>query len=168
MWINKWHVTSPVWIPMLLPFLCSNHVPRSYDLENRKWQYTMYSTISIPMHLPTYPNATTHNRWLSPTVSELQYCTQSKCKAALPDGYKYKTCEKCQNISKLGMQKKEKQDKADEGPSHNSHLEEDSDTELKQRVSRFTSWFLKELLPKKLSRKMLPLPLKTKVLWWPS
>ena len=35
------------------------------------------------------------------------------------------------------MQKKRKRDKADEGPS-NSNLEEDSDMELKQKVSRFT------------------------------
>ena len=66
-----------------------------------------------------------------PSVNQ---CTQSKCKAALPDGYQYKTCEKCRNISKLCMQKKRKRDKADEGPS-NSNLEEDSDTELKQKCS---------------------------------
>ena len=36
------------------------------------------------------------------------------------------------------MQKKQKQDKADEGPLSTSHLEDDSDTELKQKVSRFT------------------------------
>jgi len=69
------------------------------------------------------------------------------------------------------MQKKRKQDKADEGPSHsppiapsNSHLDEESDTKLKQKVGRFTFIFFKELLPDKLSRKMLPLPSRTKML----
>ena len=93
----------------------------------------------------------------------VNYCTQSKCKAALSDGYKYKTCEKCRNISKLSMQKKRKRDKADEGPPCNNHLEEDSDTELKQKVSTFTSQFSTNSYPK-LSRKMLPLPLRTKTL----
>lgn len=47
-------------------------------------------------------------------------CTQSKCKAILPTGYQYKTCEKCRQISKLSMQKKRKRDKDNEGsgPSH--------------------------------------------------
>ena len=52
------------------------------------------------------------------------------------------------------MQRKRKRDKADEGPSctppiapGNSHLEEESETELQNKVSRFTFGFLKEHLP---------------------
>ena len=86
----------------------------------------------------TVGSGSSSTRGRSVTPLSVNYCTQSKCKAALPDGYKYKTCEKCWNISKLSMQKKRKRDKADEGPPCNSHLEEDSDTELKQKVSRFT------------------------------
>ena len=33
-------------------------------------------------------------------------CSQSKCKTILPPGSKYKTCEKCQNSSKLRTQRK--------------------------------------------------------------
>ena len=94
----------------------------------------------------------------------VNHCTQSKCKATLPDGYKYKTCEKCRNMCKLSMQRKRKRDRADEGLPHNSHLEEDSDIELTNKVSRFTFRILKELLPNKSSRKMLLSPLRTKML----
>ncbi|KAH9074988.1 hypothetical protein EDB83DRAFT_2312455 [Lactarius deliciosus] len=58
----------------------------------------------------------TSNDVLTPP-SENQ-CTQSKCKATLPVGYQYKTCEKCRSVSKLSMQKKWKRDKADEGHRH--------------------------------------------------
>ncbi|KAF8257921.1 hypothetical protein EI94DRAFT_1816526 [Lactarius quietus] len=75
-----------------------------------------------------------------PAPPSMNQCTQSKCKAALPDDYQYKTCEKCRNISRLSMQKKRKWDKADEGQGclppiarSNSHLDEESDTELKQK-----------------------------------
>ena len=43
-------------------------------------------------------------------------CSQSKCKAILPAGYKFKTCDQCHTISKLSMQKKRKREDADEGP----------------------------------------------------
>ncbi|KAH9051623.1 hypothetical protein EDB83DRAFT_2507093 [Lactarius deliciosus] len=45
-------------------------------------------------------------------------CSQSKCKAVLAAGYQYKTCEKCQSLSRLGMQKKQKREKTDEGSHH--------------------------------------------------
>ena len=68
------------------------------------------------------------------------------------------------------MQKKWKQDRADEGLSHappvapsDSRLEEESDTELQHKVSRFTFGFLKEYLPDKSSRNLLPLSLRTKI-----
>jgi len=45
-------------------------------------------------------------------------CSQSKCKAVLPIGYQYKSCEKCRSVSMLSMRKKRKREKTDEGPSH--------------------------------------------------
>ncbi len=75
-------------------------------------------------------------------------CSQSKCKATLPVGYQFKTCENCRNNSRLGMRKKQKRGKADEGPLHspatppsNSTLKEkgpteDSDTELTHDESK--------------------------------
>ncbi len=36
-------------------------------------------------------------------------CSQSRCKAALPPGYGYKTCEKCRSISKLSKQKRKRE-----------------------------------------------------------
>ena len=47
--------------------------------------------------------------------SEIQ-CSQSKCKANLPAGYKYKTCDKCRNISRLCMERKRKREDIVEGP----------------------------------------------------
>ena len=35
-------------------------------------------------------------------------CSQSKCTVVLPDGYKYKTCQKCRDISKHSAQRKQK------------------------------------------------------------
>jgi hypothetical protein len=99
----------------------------------------MYSTISIPMHVPTYPMLPlTKPDFAAPPGN---CCSQLKCKAELPDN-KFKRCEKCQKVSRLGMQEKWKREQDDEGPSHappdNSHLEEESDTELQHKVSRFT------------------------------
>ena len=52
---------------------------------------------------------------LAPLPSKI-LCSQSKCKAILPAGYNFKTCDQCHTISKLSMQKKRKREDADEGP----------------------------------------------------
>ena len=49
-------------------------------------------------------------------LSEIQ-CSQSKCKATFPAGYKYKTCDKCRNISRLCMERKQKIEDIVEGPA---------------------------------------------------
>src|ERR1700744_2388760 len=67
---------------------------------------TLY-TQTIPMQ----PNASNNS-----ALPSEKLCTQSKCKAVLPNDYQYKTCDRCRNISKLSMQKKRKREKADEGP----------------------------------------------------
>ena len=88
------------------------------------------------------------------TSATRKYCTQSKCKTILPaDGPK--TCEKCRSISKLSKQKKRKREKADEGENHSpprapapkDNDTDNSDTELKRKVSRISFEFLKEILP---------------------
>ena len=56
---------------------------------------------------------TSDNDFAPPSENQ---CSQSKCKANLPVGYKYKSCEKCRNTSRLSMQKKRKREKVDEGP----------------------------------------------------
>jgi hypothetical protein len=68
------------------------------------------------------------------------------------------------------MQKKQKREQDDEGPSHappigrsNSHLEEESDTELQHKVSRFTFGFLEEHLPDISSRNLLLYSSRTKI-----
>ncbi|KAH8996443.1 hypothetical protein EDB86DRAFT_2803978 [Lactarius hatsudake] len=58
---------------------------------------------------------TSEDDFTSPSKNQ---CSQSKCKALLPVGCKYKTCDKCRNVSKLSMQKKRKRDKHDEDPHH--------------------------------------------------
>ncbi|KAH8985840.1 hypothetical protein EDB86DRAFT_2832929 [Lactarius hatsudake] len=58
---------------------------------------------------------TSKDDFTSPSKNQ---CSQSKCKALLPVGCKYKTCDKCRNVSKLSMQKKRKRDKRDEDPHH--------------------------------------------------
>jgi hypothetical protein len=77
-----------------------------------------------------------------------RYCTQSKCRVILPEGYELKSCEKCAIIARIGMQKKQKREKADEGPSRspaitseNGHLDEGSNANLKHEVSRMISGF---------------------------
>jgi hypothetical protein len=50
-------------------------------------------------------------------------CSQSKCKAKLPVGYKFKSCEKCREVSRLGMQKKRKREKEDEGHQRQAVLQ---------------------------------------------
>ena len=77
-----------------------------------------------------------------------RYCSQSKCRAILPEGHKCKTCVKCRTINKISMQKKWKQDKADEGPRRSpttamrdGQHDKESGTELKSEVSRMSSIF---------------------------
>ena len=79
------------------------------------------------------------------------------------------SCEKCQNSSRISMQKKQKQEKADEGQSHapaiaprNGHLDEESHRELKCDVSRMASVF-KRTLPNKHFRQTLPSSLRMKM-----
>ena len=92
-------------------------------------------------------------------------CTQSKCKAIIPEEYQYKTCEKCRAMSKISMQKKRKRDKTDEGkdegrPHPSTPPSSERDTELKHEVSGIT-FGLKEHLPNETSRKVLLLCFKT-------
>ena len=49
------------------------------------------------------------------TPQSKKQCFQSKCKAIIPFGYGYKTCQKCQDISKHTMQMKRKREKSDNG-----------------------------------------------------
>jgi hypothetical protein len=42
-------------------------------------------------------------------------CSQSKCKAKLPADYDKKTCPNCREASRVGMAKKRKRDKEDQG-----------------------------------------------------
>ena len=77
-----------------------------------------------------------------------RYCSQSKCRAILPEGHKCKTCVKCWTINKISMQKKWKRDKADEGPRcspttamRDGQHDKESGTELKSEVSRMSSIF---------------------------
>ena len=137
-----------------LIFSISKYVPRSRDLvytENRSTQCTQLGYLPTKLSL-TQMLPSTQKDHIPPPVS---HCTQSKCKAVLPAGYQYKTCEKCRNISRLSMQKKRKRDKTDEGQHHSppiaptprdNDIEEDSDTELKNKVHKLFK-FLKEDLP---------------------
>jgi hypothetical protein len=73
-----------------------------------------------------------------------KHCSQSKCKAILPEEYQYKTCDKCRAASKMSMQKKRKRDKTDEGkdegrPHPSGPPSSEGDTELKPEVSRTIS-----------------------------
>ena len=75
-----------------------------------------------------------------------RYCTQSKCRAIIPEGHPNKSCEKCLASSRISMQKKRKRDKADEGlsrapavASRNDHLDQESRTVPTCKVSRMTS-----------------------------
>ena len=98
-------------------------------------------------------------------------CSMSKCKALLPVGYQYKTCEKCRNSSKLSMQKKRKREKADEGRSpaiapSSGNLGERGDAEPtldEHEVSRNVCWLREELLPMKFRKTVFPLSLRTRV-----
>jgi hypothetical protein len=79
------------------------------------------------------------------------HCTQSKCKVILPDGYEWRVCEKHWNTARLGMQKKQMRERAaKEGQEHSppialtprdNNIGEESDAELKHKVSRITSSF---------------------------
>ena len=107
------------------------------------------------------------------TTPPKNQCSQSKCKALLPAGYQYKTCEKCRSASKLSMQKKrkQKQEKADKGSDtvpatspHSTNLQEIepiSDTHGESRVCRSILHF-QGTLTKQIDRKMSLSSLRTR------
>ena len=50
----------------------------------------------------------------TPIPSHVEHrCSQSKCTVVLPDGYKYKICQMCHDISKHSAQKKQKRNTND-------------------------------------------------------
>ena len=140
--------------------VCLGHM--TFSMEDDRTQ--CISTNSIPTHVPTYQMLPLTKP--DSAVPLEKCCTQLKCKAILPDGYQFKTCEKCLNISRLCMQKKRKWDQADEeqgyAPLSNTHLE--NETEPQNKVSRWTFGFLKEHLPGRLFRMLSNL--RTKIWWW--
>ena len=142
---------------------------RSYDLVNRKWWCTEYTVILIPMLVPTcYPTLPLPKNDFALLFK--RYCTQSKCKTIISEGCPFISCEKCWNSSRISMQKKQKQEKPNEGSCtpaialRNGHLDEESCTELKD-MSRMTSVF-KRTLPNKHFRQTLLSSLRMKMQWW--
>src|SRR6266702_2919596 len=92
----------------ILTYTNPNHILHHVHMVNKTHtQCTQCRYLIIQMQ------PTSDNNFAPPSENQ---CSQSKCKANLPVGYEYKSCEKCRNTSRLSMQKKQKREKVDEGP----------------------------------------------------